>query len=96
MQLITLKYAGNVQFAAYFVITEPTRDTQWALGTPNPISWTKGVLDNIASFDVEMARLGSNGLSFVARNGGHATVIAGEIIELIDVKNLQSPQPTHL
>ncbi|KAG5721206.1 hypothetical protein E4T56_gene20016 [Termitomyces sp. T112] len=54
--------------SSYFIITEPTRDTQWALGTPNPISWTKGVLDDIASFDVEMARLDSDGLTFVAQN----------------------------
>jgi len=54
--------------AAYFVITEPTRDSQWRNGDPNPVTWRKGVLDGIATFDVEMARLGQDGLTFVARN----------------------------
>ncbi|KAF5376643.1 hypothetical protein D9615_007874 [Tricholomella constricta] len=54
--------------SAYFVITEPTRDTQWTIGTPNPVFWRKGVQDGIAEFDVEMARLNTDGLTLVARN----------------------------
>ncbi|KAF9456911.1 hypothetical protein BDZ94DRAFT_1314710 [Collybia nuda] len=54
--------------AAYFVITEPTRESQWTNGVANPVTWRKGVLDGIAGFDVEMARLSQDGLTFVARN----------------------------
>jgi hypothetical protein len=51
------------------VISEPTRTSQWTNGVANPVAWRKGVLDGIASFDVEMARLSQDGLTFVARNG---------------------------
>ncbi|KAG5638688.1 hypothetical protein H0H81_010913 [Sphagnurus paluster] len=54
--------------AAYFVITEPTRSEQWLNGAANPVSWVKGVNDGIAFFDVEMARLSTDGLTLVARN----------------------------
>ncbi|GLB44436.1 hypothetical protein LshimejAT787_1700630 [Lyophyllum shimeji] len=54
--------------SAYFVISEPTRDTQWTIGTPNPVRWNKGVDDGISLFDVEMARLSVEGLTLVARN----------------------------
>lgn len=51
------------------MISEPTRESQWTNGVANPVTWQKGVLDGIAGFDVEMARLSQDGLTFVARNG---------------------------
>jgi len=54
--------------SAYFVITEPTRDSQWTNGVANPITWRKGVLDGVTSFDIEIARLSQDGLTLVARN----------------------------
>ncbi|KAG6856145.1 hypothetical protein H0H87_007150 [Tephrocybe sp. NHM501043] len=58
----------TLESSAYFVITEPTRQTQWTIGTSNTISWQKGVRDGITVFDVEMARLSTDGLTLVARN----------------------------
>ncbi|KAG5641530.1 hypothetical protein DXG03_004821 [Asterophora parasitica] len=52
----------------YFIINEPTRNTQWTIGTANPVSWVKGVHDGITQFDVEMARLSEDGLTLIARN----------------------------
>jgi hypothetical protein len=54
---------------AYFVITEPTRSSQWENGVANPVTWTKGVNDGIVMVDVELSRLSQDGLIFVARNG---------------------------
>ena len=54
---------------AYFVVSEPNRDSQWVNGLAHPVRWTKGVLDGITMLDVELARLTQDGLTFVARNG---------------------------
>ncbi|RDB17629.1 hypothetical protein Hypma_001185 [Hypsizygus marmoreus] len=54
--------------SAYFIINEPTRESQWMNGIANPVTWRKGVLDGIDNFDVEMARLSRDGLTLVARN----------------------------
>jgi len=54
--------------SAYFIISEPTLSTQWVNGAPNLVTWNKGVQDGIDTFDVEMARLNSDGLTFVARD----------------------------
>lgn len=56
-------------FTAYFVITAPTQDTQWVNGAANRVTWSKGVQDGIDEFDVELSRMTSDGLTFVARNG---------------------------
>jgi hypothetical protein len=54
---------------AYFVINQPTKGAQWANGDTNYASWTQGLGQGIDSFDVELARLSTDGLLFVARNG---------------------------
>lgn len=54
---------------AYFIVNEPSLGRQWTNGGANLVSWTKGVLDGIAGFDVEMARMGTDGLQLIARNG---------------------------
>jgi len=54
--------------SAYFMITEPTSSAVWANGAPNLISWTKGLLDGINTFDIEMTRLSQDGLTFIARD----------------------------
>ena len=55
-------------FAAYFIIQNPGNGTQMVNNVSNPISWTKGV-DKITGFDLEMARMGQDGLNLIARNG---------------------------
>ncbi|KAI9572309.1 hypothetical protein HD554DRAFT_2068872 [Boletus coccyginus] len=54
--------------AQYFVVNQPSTSTSWANGSPYPFSWTKGLLDGINSFDVELTRLSADGLIFVAKN----------------------------
>jgi hypothetical protein len=61
--------------SGYFVINQPSAGTQWSNGAVNAISWTKGLLDGIDTFDVELARLGTEGLIFVAREGGFTLIL---------------------
>ena len=56
-------------FSAYFLITEPSSSTTWVNGAANLITWSKGLLDGITSFDVELARLSQDGLIFIAKDG---------------------------
>lgn len=53
----------------YLVINEPAAQREWANNAPNLVSWSKGLLDGIHGFDVEMARMSTDGLTLVARNG---------------------------
>lgn len=52
--------------SAYFVVTSPTTQTQWQNGKVNAVTWEKGVLDDINSFDLEMTRLSEDGLTYIA------------------------------
>ncbi|KAF8550067.1 hypothetical protein OG21DRAFT_1514483 [Imleria badia] len=54
--------------AQYFVVNQPSASTSWANGSPYPFSWTKGLLDGIDTFDVELTRLHEDGLILVAQN----------------------------
>ena len=38
-------------------------------GISNPVAWSKGLLDGVNGFDVELARLSTDGLTLVAQNG---------------------------
>jgi hypothetical protein len=58
-----------VNFAsAYFIIESPANNTQFVNNVTNPITWTKGVDDGIFGFDLEMTRMGVDGLFLIARN----------------------------
>jgi hypothetical protein len=50
------------------MISQPTVGSSWSNDAPNLLSWTKGVLDNIDTFDIEMTRLSQDGLTFVAKD----------------------------
>ncbi|TFK64510.1 hypothetical protein BDN72DRAFT_263867 [Pluteus cervinus] len=54
--------------SGYFVINDPQLGTQWSNGQDNLATWEKGVLDGIPYFDIEMARLSQDGLTYVASN----------------------------
>jgi len=56
-------------FTGYFIINEPSAQREWVNGAPNLVSWSKGLLDGIDGFDVELARMSTDGLTLVARNG---------------------------
>jgi len=58
----------NAQNGAYFSISEPAVGRQWANGVANPVQWTKGVLDQVESFDIELARMNKDGILYVARD----------------------------
>ena len=53
----------------YLVINEPAAQREWVNNAPNLVSWSKGLLDGIYGFDVELARMSTDGLTLVARNG---------------------------
>lgn len=53
---------------AYFLIQEPNENTQWANGKDNVARWTKGRLDNVERIDLELIRLGDDGITYVAFN----------------------------
>ncbi|KAF9233332.1 hypothetical protein BU15DRAFT_66682 [Melanogaster broomeanus] len=53
---------------AYFVVTQPGTSTSWANGSPYPVSWSKGLLDGIDTFDIELMRLTVDGLYLVAKD----------------------------
>ncbi|KAH9477183.1 hypothetical protein JR316_0011101 [Psilocybe cubensis] len=65
---MTMLFFASTASANYFIIDEPHLSAQWSNGATNLITWSKALRDNIHGFDVEMARLNSNGLTLVARN----------------------------
>ncbi|TCD60767.1 hypothetical protein EIP91_009536 [Steccherinum ochraceum] len=50
----------------YLVINDPALGGQWSNGAANHISWTKGLLDGVDTFDIEMSRMSVDGLIYVA------------------------------
>ncbi|KAJ7156113.1 hypothetical protein C8R43DRAFT_999403 [Mycena crocata] len=54
--------------SAYFVVTAPKLNDQWANGETRMVSWSKGALDGISSFDIEMSQLSTDGLTLIAKN----------------------------
>lgn len=53
----------------YFVVLEPRMGSEWQNDRTHLVRWTKGLLDGIDSFDVEILRLSVEGLYYVARDG---------------------------
>jgi hypothetical protein len=51
------------------VVSEPALGRSWANGVANPLQWSKGLRDGVPNFDIEMARMTTDGISYVARNG---------------------------
>ncbi|KIJ19167.1 hypothetical protein PAXINDRAFT_166998 [Paxillus involutus ATCC 200175] len=60
LSLLTLVHAQ------YFVVNQPGASSFWATDSPYPVTWTKGLLDGIDTFDVELIRLFEDGLYLVA------------------------------
>ncbi|KAF9817403.1 hypothetical protein IEO21_03457 [Rhodonia placenta] len=54
--------------ADYWAVNSPTTGVEWVNGQTNLLSWTKGLLDGIDEFDVEMQRLSVAGLTYIAHN----------------------------
>jgi len=65
---IVLTFLSLQVSANYFIISSPAAQSQWQNNVANLITWEKGVLDDIYGFDVEMARMSTDGLTLVARN----------------------------
>lgn len=51
-----------------FLVTYPTKGTQVSNGQTFPITWTKGLLDGIDIFDLELTRMSTDGLILAARD----------------------------
>ncbi|KAH7927612.1 hypothetical protein BV22DRAFT_1031670 [Leucogyrophana mollusca] len=54
--------------AQYFIVNQPGASSTWKNGAAYPVSWTKGLLDGIDTFDIELTRLSQDGLIYVAMN----------------------------
>jgi len=54
--------------SSYFVVTAPKLHDQWANGETRMVSWSKGALDGVSSFDIEMSQLSTDGLTLIAKN----------------------------
>lgn len=52
----------------YFLIDEPSTSIQWGNNATNYITWTIDAGKEISVFDVELGRLSTDGLYFIARN----------------------------
>jgi len=65
---IVLAFFAVNASANYFIIDEPQASAQWSNNAANLVTWEKGLQDGINGFDVEMARLSTDGLTLVARN----------------------------
>lgn len=55
-------------FCSDFVVTYPTKGVQVVNGQTFPVTWSKGLLDGVDSFDLELTRMGTDGLIYVARD----------------------------
>ena len=50
-------------------ITEPANGVVWTNGQANLISWSKALDDGVSQFDIELQRLSTSGLTYVAHLG---------------------------
>ncbi|KAH9992245.1 hypothetical protein BJV74DRAFT_771760 [Russula compacta] len=55
-------------FCLDFVVTYPTKGAQVVNGQTFPVTWSKGLLDGVDSFDLELTRMSTDGLIYVARD----------------------------
>jgi len=65
---IVLAFFSLRASANYFIINNPAASAQWPNNAVNLITWEKGVLDGVDMFDMEMARMSTDGLTLVAQN----------------------------
>jgi len=53
---------------AYFQVSSPVKNAEWANGQTYGMSWSKGLMDDVSMIDIELARLSTSGLIFVVKN----------------------------
>jgi len=84
LALLPFTLAQNIP--TYFIITNPTKGQTWSNNATNLVQWTAAV-DQVpyGVFDVELARLSTDGLLMVAMNVPIS--LGGLNIELDDVPN---------
>ncbi|KAH9990707.1 hypothetical protein BJV77DRAFT_947082, partial [Russula vinacea] len=51
-----------------FLVTYPTKGIEVSNGQTFPLTWTKGLLDGIDIFDLELTRMSTDGLILLARD----------------------------
>ncbi|KAF8707627.1 hypothetical protein RHS03_03425, partial [Rhizoctonia solani] len=63
----SLDLCKNVYWTAYLKIKTPSPQHPWQIGQSNGLSWVSA-FEGVTQFDIELARLKTDGLLFVARN----------------------------
>ncbi|KAF8741792.1 hypothetical protein RHS02_03343, partial [Rhizoctonia solani] len=63
----SLDLCKNVSWTAYLKIKTPSPQHPWQIGQSNGLSWVSA-FEGVTQFDIELARLKTDGLLFVARN----------------------------
>ncbi|KAF8729786.1 hypothetical protein AX14_006035 [Amanita brunnescens Koide BX004] len=66
-RLLVLCAFFALQTGAYFTFSQPTLNTKWQNNDVNELSWTKGKLDGVDTFDIEFTRMSVNGNWEVAK-----------------------------
>ncbi|KAI0035389.1 hypothetical protein K488DRAFT_43331 [Vararia minispora EC-137] len=51
-----------------FQVVQPTKNAQWANGNTYGVTWSKGLMDGVNIFDLELARMSTSGLILIAQN----------------------------
>lgn len=51
---------------AYFVVNSPAKGDEWINGQTWGVSWTKGLQDDVDAFDIELSRMSTDGIIYVA------------------------------
>jgi len=54
---------------AYFVVNHPSSGEKWVNDQTNFLTWTIGATDALDVFDVQLTRMSTEGINYVARNG---------------------------
>ncbi|KAF9266135.1 hypothetical protein L218DRAFT_956514 [Marasmius fiardii PR-910] len=70
MKTMKLGFFANLALpvSCYFLVTQPSANSNWQNGLSNLVTWEKGTLDGIDAFDLEIACLSRDGLILVARD----------------------------
>ncbi|KAK0491560.1 hypothetical protein IW261DRAFT_96290 [Armillaria novae-zelandiae] len=70
LSLCLLRFAilASCDTHSYFTVKEPQENTQWLNNAVNVLSWEKGIWDGVTFFDIEMVRLNTVGITYIAFN----------------------------
>lgn len=58
-----------MELSADFVVNSPAKGDEWINGQTWGVSWTKGLQDDVDAFDIELSRMSTDGIIYVASAG---------------------------